>query len=54
LKGETKIYSSDGRHSIYIPADIIKDSAFPFTLVDRLSIHVEGKRLIIEKAGKEG
>jgi hypothetical protein len=54
LKGETKAYQSDGRFSIYIPAGVMKDSTFPFMPDDRLTIRIDGKRLVIEKAGKEG
>jgi len=49
LEGETKMYRSNGRHSIYIPAGLIKDSAFPFTLKDRLRIIMEKDQLIISK-----
>jgi len=52
LEGETKMYRSNGRHSIYIPAGLIKDSAFPFTLKDRLRIIVEKNQLTISKAPK--
>jgi hypothetical protein len=54
LRGETQMYKSDGRHTIYIPADLVKDSVFPFTTEDRLTIRLDGKRLVIEKAGKDG
>ena len=50
LQGETRMYRSDGRHSIYIPAGLVKDSAFPFTLDDELQIRIESGRLIVEKA----
>jgi hypothetical protein len=50
LEGETKMYSSKGRYSIYIPAGLVNDSAFPFTLEDRLRIRVEGNRIVIIKA----
>jgi hypothetical protein len=49
LEGETKIYESNGRYSIYIPAGLIKDSAFPFKTLDRLKIRVESGKLIISK-----
>jgi len=49
LQGETRIYKSNGRSSIYIPAGLINDSAFPFKLEDRLEIRIEGKRLIVER-----
>jgi hypothetical protein len=52
LEGETKIYKSNGRRSLYIPAGLINDSAFPFKNGEPLSIRVEGERVIIEKAKK--
>jgi len=37
---------------VYIPTEVAKDSAFPFTANEKLKvkIDVENKRLIIEKA----
>jgi len=52
LQGETRIYRSNGRHSVYIPAGLVKDSAFPFTLEDDLRIRIDGERLVVEKAKK--
>ncbi len=49
LQGETKIYRSNGRCSIYIPAGLVNDSAFPFTLQDKLKIWIEGRRIVVEK-----
>jgi len=49
LEGETKIYRSNGRQSIYVPAGLVNDSTFPFTLKDRLKIKIEGDKLIITK-----
>lgn len=50
LQGETKIYKSDGRQSIYLPAGLVKDSAFPFHVGEDLTVRIEGQRLLIEKA----
>jgi len=36
---------------ITIPADLAKDSAFPFKPGDRLRIRISGKRLVVERAG---
>jgi hypothetical protein len=52
LEGETKMYRSNGRHSLYIPAGLIKDSAFPFTLEDTLTVKIDGNCLIVDKAKK--
>ena len=34
---------------IYLPMGVFKDSAFPFSIGDYLSVTIEGDRLIIEK-----
>lgn len=34
---------------IYVPADLVKDTAFPFGNGDSLIIRIDGERLIIEK-----
>lgn len=54
LEGETKIYKSNGRRSIYIPAGLIKDSAFPFKNGEPLTIKVVGAQLIVEKKKGKG
>jgi hypothetical protein len=46
------MYRSNGRHSIYVPAGLINDSAFPFTLQDKLLIRIEGDRIVVEKVKK--
>jgi hypothetical protein len=35
---------------LYIPADIVKDSSFPFNPDQEVMIRIEGKRLIIQGA----
>ena len=37
---------------IYVPADLVKDTTFPFTNGDSLLIRIDGERLIVEKASK--
>ena len=37
---------------IYVPADLVKDTTFPFTNWDSLLIRIDGERLIVEKAAK--
>jgi len=32
---------------VYIPADIVKDSNFPFNSDDEVSIKIQGKKLVI-------
>jgi antitoxin component of MazEF toxin-antitoxin module len=45
--------ASRGRTGIiYVPADLVKDTTFPFTNGDSVTIRIEGDRLIVEKAKK--
>ena len=56
LEKETTI-TREGRSGakIYIPADIVKDSQFPFKIGEKvlLRIDVENNRLIVEKVMRE-
>ena len=38
-----------GRLVLYIPADLRKDSSFPFRVSQKVLIRIEGKRLVVEK-----
>jgi antitoxin component of MazEF toxin-antitoxin module len=45
--------ASRGRTGIiYVPADLVKDSTFPFTAGEAVTIRIEGDRLVIERAKK--
>jgi hypothetical protein len=35
---------------LYIPADVVKDSSFPFDPDQEVTIRIDGKRLVIEGA----
>ena len=35
---------------LYIPADVVKDSSFPFNSDQEVTVRIEGKRLVIEGA----
>ena len=51
LEGKTRIImpARGGKTGIlYIPADIVKDSSFPFQADERVLIQIEGRRLIVE------
>jgi hypothetical protein len=37
---------------IYVPADLVKDTTFPFANGDSLLIRINGDRLVVEKASK--
>jgi hypothetical protein len=34
---------------LYIPADVVKDSSFPFSPDQEVMIRIDGKRLVIEE-----
>jgi antitoxin component of MazEF toxin-antitoxin module len=38
---------------VYVPADLVKDTMFPFNSGDELAIRIDGERLIVEKARKK-
>ena len=48
-QAKVKIYVSKGRHSINLPTELVRDSAFPFKPLEELVVRIEGKRLVIEK-----
>ncbi|MEM2897301.1 MAG: hypothetical protein QXG01_07025 [Candidatus Bathyarchaeia archaeon] len=37
---------------IYIPADVVKDSSFPFQQNEEIVVKIEGEKLIIERDRK--
>ena len=50
LKGRGKIHEPvKGRIMIYIPADVHKDSMFPFKPKEVVNVKIAGKKLVIEK-----
>ena len=44
-----KIYAVKSRHTINLPSDFVRDSAFPFKVGEELIARIDGKRVIIEK-----
>jgi hypothetical protein len=34
---------------LYIPADIVKDSSFPFISDQEVTVRIDGKRLVVEE-----
>ncbi|MFA6462359.1 MAG: hypothetical protein WCV90_08925 [Candidatus Woesearchaeota archaeon] len=54
LKGKTSVQEHGNGKALYLPVDLLKDSAFPFTLKDvsDLVIEIRGKELIIRLRGK--
>ena len=51
-QAKTKIYRSNGRHSVYLPSDLVGDDRFPFRLGEELGARIESDRLILERAKK--
>ncbi len=48
-QAKVKIYVSGGRHSINLPGELVRDSAFPFEPLEELIAKIDGKRLVIER-----
>jgi hypothetical protein len=46
---KVKIYASQSRHSINLPSEFVRDSAFPFKAGEPLKARIEGDKIIIEK-----
>ena len=34
---------------LYIPADVVKDSLFPFSADEEVLVRIEGKKLVVER-----
>jgi len=49
IEAVTKIAEVRSRHTMYIKKDLVKDSAFPFTIGEPLKIRIQGDKLIIER-----
>jgi hypothetical protein len=37
---------------LYIPADVVKDSSFPFSPDQEVLVRIDGRKLIVEGAGR--
>jgi hypothetical protein len=46
---KVKLYGSKSRHSINLPSDFVRDSAFPFKVGEVLIARIEDEKVIIEK-----
>ena len=51
LKKRSRIFRVKGQATalLTIPADLVKDSAFPFKVPERVLVSIDGERLIVEK-----
>lgn len=48
-QANVKLYAVKSRHSINLPSDLVRDSAFPFKPNDSLKVKIDGGKIIIEK-----
>ena len=48
-QAKVKLYEVKSRHSINLPSDFTKDSAFPFKPNEQLTAKIVGKKIVIEK-----
>ena len=44
-----KIYAVKSRHTINLPGDFVRDSAFPFKVGEELTARIEDGKVILEK-----
>jgi hypothetical protein len=44
-----KIYAVKSRHTINLPSDFVRDSAFPFKVGEELVARIENGTVVIEK-----
>lgn len=51
-KAIVKIYAVQSRHTINLPSDFVRDSAFPFKVNEELEARIEGDKIIIERSKK--
>lgn len=48
-----KLYEYKSRHSINLPGEFVKDSAFPFKVKENLVARIEGDKIIIERKNEK-
>ena len=48
-QANVKVYAYKSRHSINLPSDFVRDSAFPFEVGEELMARIEGDKVIIER-----
>jgi hypothetical protein len=47
-----KIYEFKSRHSINLPSEFVRDSAFPFKPSEELLARIDDNKIVIEKLKK--
>ena len=48
-QAKVKLYAVKSLHTINLPAEFVRDSAFPFKVGEELTAKIEGGKVIIEK-----
>jgi hypothetical protein len=48
-QAKVKIYAVKSRHTINLPGEFVRDSAFPFKVGEELIARIEAGKVIIEK-----
>jgi len=52
LKARGTVWKASGNsraHVIYIPADLVKDSAYPFELKESVNVEIQDGKIVISK-----
>lgn len=48
-EAKVKIYAVKSRHTINLPGEFVRDSAFPFKVGEELIAKIENGKVVIEK-----
>ena len=48
-QAKVKLYGSKSRHSINLPSDFVRDSAFPFIVGEEIIARIDKDKVIIER-----
>ncbi len=48
-QAKVKLYAVQSRHTINLPAEFVRDSAFPFNVGEELIARIEDDKVVIEK-----
>jgi len=51
-QAKVKLYAVKSRHTINLPAEFVRDSAFPFQVGEELVARIEGGKVVIEKSNR--
>jgi hypothetical protein len=51
-EGRTKIYKTAGRHTIYLPSDVVGDDRFPFRVGEDLAVMIDKHHLLIKRVSE--